>query len=39
MYSSSCSTRSARSASLTVDDILELLLPPPGLRFGLFAGS
>jgi hypothetical protein len=24
---------------VTVDDILELLLPPPGLRFGLFAGS
>ena len=24
---------------VTVDDILELLLPPPGRRFGIFGGS
>ena len=24
---------------ITVDDILELLLPPPGRRFGIFGGS
>ena len=24
---------------ITVDDILEMLIPPPGRRFGLFGGS
>jgi hypothetical protein len=24
---------------ITVDDILEMLIPPPGRRFGIFGGS
>jgi hypothetical protein len=39
MYSFSCSTtRRARSASSPSTTSVELILAPPGRRFGLFAG-